>query len=85
MLYCKNAFPVGELFQRHFLNGTALPTVAKTGVMHDTFVPDVNAVMRVKSPISDQMGAGRKWRVHLRSCSIAAAFESLYWRDVSAV
>jgi len=56
----KNAFPVGELFQRHFLNGAALPSVAKTGVMHYSSVPYVNAVMRVERPVGDYMGAGRK-------------------------
>ncbi len=35
--------------------------------MHYSSVPQVNAVMRVKSPVSDHMGAGRKWRVHLHT------------------
>lgn len=50
-----------------FLNGTALPTVAKTGVMHYSSVPHINTVMRVKSPVSDHIGARRKWRVHLHT------------------
>jgi hypothetical protein len=61
----KNAFAVGEFFQRHFLNGAALPSVAKTGVMHYPSVPYVNAVMRVENPVSDQMGAGREEWAHL--------------------
>ena len=55
-----NAFPVGESLQRHFLDGAALPSVAKTGVMHYPSVPYVDAVMRVENPVSDYMGAGRK-------------------------
>jgi len=60
MRTCDNAFPVGESFKRHFLNGAAFPSVAKTGVMHYSSVPHVNAVMRVENPVSDHMGAGRK-------------------------
>jgi hypothetical protein len=60
MRKCKNALPVGELFQRDFLNGAALQAVAKTRVMHDSSVPNVNAVMRVESPVSDYMGPGHK-------------------------
>ena len=60
VLNCENAFPIGELFQRHFLNWTALPTVGKTGVMHYASVSDVDAVMFVKGPVSDHMGARRK-------------------------
>jgi len=53
--------------QRHFLNGAALPSVAETGVMHYSSVSHVDAVMRVESPRSDYMGAGRKWLVHLHA------------------
>ena len=67
----KTAFAVGELFQRYFLDGAAFPSVAKTRVMNDSSVAHVNAVMRVDSPVGDQMGAGRKWRVHLRAQSTA--------------
>jgi len=67
MRKCQNAFPVSELFQRYFLNGPALPSIAKTGVMHYSSVPHVNAVMSVESPVSDYMGAGRKWLVHLHA------------------
>lgn len=49
MRNCKNAFPVGEFFQGHFLNEATLPSVAKTGVMHYSPVPHVNAVMRVEN------------------------------------
>jgi len=60
-----NVFPVGESFQRHFLDGAALPSVAETGVMHYSSVPHVNAVMRVEDPVGNQMGAGREENVHL--------------------
>jgi hypothetical protein len=60
MRKCKDALPVSELFQRHFLNGAALPPVAKTGVMHYSSVAHVNTVMRVEGPVGDYMGAGRK-------------------------
>jgi hypothetical protein len=56
----KNALPVGEFFQGHFLNEAALPSVAKTRVVHYSAVPYVNTVMRVEGPVSDYMGAGRK-------------------------
>jgi hypothetical protein len=55
-----NAFAAGELFQRHFLNRTALQSIAKTGVVHDSSVPHVNAVMRIENPVSNDMSAGRK-------------------------
>jgi hypothetical protein len=60
MRKCKDAFAVGELFQRHFLDGAALPCAGKTRVVHYSSVPHVNAVMRVENPVSDYMGAGRK-------------------------
>jgi hypothetical protein len=64
MVNCENAFSVREFFQRHFVNGANLPTVAKTGVVHYSSVPHVNAVMRVNRPVSDHMSAGRKWRAN---------------------
>ena len=68
---CENGFPVGELFQGHFLDGPALPSIGKTGVMHDASVAYVNAVMRVENPVTDQMGAGRERGVHLHAHSTA--------------
>ena len=60
MRKCNNAFAVGELFQRHFLDGAALPSAGKTRVMHYSIIPNVNAVMRVENPVCDHMGAGCK-------------------------
>ena len=67
MRKCNNAFAVSEPFQRHFLDGAAFQSVGKTGVMHDASVAHVDAVVRVASPVGDQMGPRREWRVHLRT------------------
>jgi hypothetical protein len=67
MRRCENAFPVRELFQRHFLDGAAFQPVGKTGVVHDASVTHVNAVMPVASSVSDHVGSGLKWRAHLNA------------------
>ena len=63
----ENALPVGELFQRHLLDGAAFPSVAKTGVVHDPPVSHVDAVMRVENPLGYYMGARCKRSVRLHT------------------
>ena len=56
-----DATAIGETLKRCILHWASPNAARKTGVVDDTSVADVDAVMRIKSPRCDQMRA--EWRL----------------------
>jgi len=56
--------PIFELGHTHFLDGTAVEGIAEAGVMDDTAVADINAMMAVPAAWRYQMGAEGQILVH---------------------
>jgi hypothetical protein len=53
----------GETLERDFLDRAAMQRRAKSGVVHDLAVADVNAVVAVAGAMCDEMGA--EWKLEI--------------------